>query len=128
MTVQADQVRVVPLNLSKSLQTIATVHNRAASALVKSGTTADVYSITAAQQEKLQGVGGGGNLNSAWSAIATVPGVFVMPGQSGYIGAGPTLSIRGGDYDQIGYEIDGVPDQSRLRQLPLRPGLIARPR
>jgi hypothetical protein len=29
--------------------------------------------------------------------------------QAGYIGAGPEISIRGGDYDQIGYEIDGVP-------------------
>src|SRR5271163_567655 len=69
VTVQADQVRVVPLNLGRSLQTIATVHNVSAAALVKQGVTSDVYSITAAQQEKLAAVGGGGNLNSAWSAI-----------------------------------------------------------
>ena len=121
VTVQADQVRVVPLNLSKSLKTIATVHNQSVAALVKPGTTSDVYSITAAQQEKLAAVGGGGNLNSAWSAIATVPGVFVMPGQSGYIGAGPSISIRGGDYDQIGYEIDGVPVNRAFDNYPSGP-------
>jgi hypothetical protein len=121
VTVQADQVRVVPLDLSKSLKTIATVHNQSVGALVKPGTTSDVYSITATQQEKLAGVGGGGNLNSAWSAIATVPGVFVSPGQSGYIGAGPSISIRGGDYDQIGYEIDGVPVNRAFDNYPSGP-------
>jgi hypothetical protein len=121
VTVQADQTRVVPLNLTKSLTTIATVHTRSASALVKPGTTADVYSISATQQDKLAAVGGGGNLNSAWSAIATVPGVFVLPGQSGYIGASPTISIRGGDYTQIGYEIDGVPVNRAFDNYPSGP-------
>ena len=42
-----------------------------------------------------------------------MPGVFIASGQAGYIGAGSTngatISIRGGDYDQIGYELDGIP-------------------
>lgn len=108
-TVIADSTRTLALTESKALQTIGKVTSRASTDLVKPGTTADVYSIDPTQQDKLAGLGGGGNLNSAFSALASVPGVFITPGQAGYIGAGSTLSIRGGDYDQIGYEIDGVP-------------------
>jgi hypothetical protein len=108
-TVVADNTRTVSVVLVKSLRVIGRVSARAASSLVRPGTTVDVYSISAAAQDKEAVAGGGGTLNSAWSALSTVPGVFVSPGQQGYIGAGPELSIRGGDYDQIGYEIDGVP-------------------
>jgi TonB dependent receptor/Carboxypeptidase regulatory-like domain/TonB-dependent Receptor Plug Domain len=109
VTVQADQNVTVNLAPPAKLKQIGSVTSRAAGALVKPGTTADVYSINAVTQDKASGVGGGGNLNSAWSAISTVPGVYVATSQAGYIGAAATLSIRGGDYDQIGYELDGVP-------------------
>jgi hypothetical protein len=89
------------------------VFSRAPSSLIKPGTVTDVYSISPEQQDKVALIGGGGNLNNAWSAIATVPGVFVTPnttsGLGAYIGSGASVSVRGGDYDQIGYEIDGVP-------------------
>jgi hypothetical protein len=109
VTVFADQTLTVTLQQPTKLKVIGSVTSRAASALVKPGTTADVYSVSAVQQDKASTIGGGGNLNSAWSAVATVPGVFIAPNQAGYIGAGATISIRGGDYDQIGYELDGVP-------------------
>jgi hypothetical protein len=108
-TIIADASRTLSVTVSKSLQTIGKVTSRASTDLVKPGTTADVYAINPTQQDKLSALGGGGNLNTAWSALASVPGVFITPGQAGYIGAGPSISIRGGDYDQIGYEIDGVP-------------------
>ena len=113
VTVQADQTLTLALQQSPKLKVIGSVTSRAASALVKAGTTADVYSINATTQDKASALGGGGGLNSAWSSIATVPGVFVVSGQAGYIGSGSTngatISIRGGDYDQIGYELDGIP-------------------
>jgi TonB dependent receptor/Carboxypeptidase regulatory-like domain len=113
VTVQADQTLSLTLQQTPKLKVIGAVTSRAASALVKPGTTTDVYSVNALVQDKASVVGGGGSLNSAWSAISAVPGVFVGAGQAGYIGAGSsngaTVSIRGGDYDQIGYEIDGVP-------------------
>ena len=109
ITVIADQTISVNVQQPTKLKVIGAVTSRAAAALVKPGTTADVYSIGAVQQDKVSAIGGGGNLNSAWSAVATVPGVFIAPNQAGYIGAGSTISIRGGDYDQIGYELDGVP-------------------
>lgn len=109
VTVVTDTTRVVSLQLDKTLRTIGKVTSRSAGNLVRPGTTADVYSINPAQQAKVAAAGGGGNQDSAFSALSTVPGVTVLPGQSGYIGAGATLSIRGGDYDQIGYQVDGIP-------------------
>ncbi len=109
VTVQADNTRVVSLQIGQALRTIARVTSRSAGNLVRPGTTADVYSINSAQSATVAAAGGGGNLDSAFSALSTVPGVAVAPGQSGYIGAGATLSIRGGDYDQIGYQLDGIP-------------------
>jgi hypothetical protein len=121
VTVFADQVASIQVQERHELKLVGTVTSRAASSLIKPGTVGDVYSISPTQQDKIQGVGGGGNLNTAWSAIATVPGVFVAPGQAGYIGAGPSISIRGGDYDQIGYEIDGVPVNRAFDNYPSGP-------
>jgi hypothetical protein len=121
VTVQADTTLSVSLQQPTKLKVIGAVTSRAASALVKPGTTADVYSINAVTQDKASAMGGGGTLNSAWSAISTVPGVYVAPNQAGYIGAGPSLSIRGGDYDQIGYEFDGVPVNRAFDNYPSGP-------
>jgi hypothetical protein len=121
VTVQADQNLTVTVQQPTKLKVIGAVTSRAAAALVKPGTTADVYSINAVTQDKASGVGGGGNLNSAWSAITTVPGVFVANNQAGYIGAGATISIRGGDYDQIGYELDGIPVNRAFDNYPSGP-------
>jgi TonB dependent receptor/Carboxypeptidase regulatory-like domain/TonB-dependent Receptor Plug Domain len=121
VTVQADQTLNVTLQQPTKLKVIGAVTSRAAAALVKPGTTADVYSINSVTQDKASAVGGGGNLNSAWSAITTVPGVFVANNQAGYIGAGATISIRGGDYDQIGYELDGIPVNRAFDNYPSGP-------
>ncbi len=73
--VLADQTQSVGLQQSAKLKQIGSVTSRAASALVRPGTTADVYSISAVQQDKASSLAGGGTLNSAWSAITSVPGV-----------------------------------------------------
>jgi hypothetical protein len=102
----ADTVQSVAVRIPKALKTIAHVTAAAAGALVKSGTTADIYSVNETTQKAVQALGGGGSLNQAYSAIATIPGAYVVPNQSGYF---ETINIRGGDYDQVGYEFDGVP-------------------
>src|SRR5580700_10803736 len=102
----ADTVQTVTVRIPKALKTIAHVTAAAAGALVKSGTTADVYSINASAQQATAAMGGGGLINQAYSAISTVPGAYVIPNQTGYYA---TVNIRGGDYDQVGYEFDGVP-------------------
>jgi hypothetical protein len=102
----ADSVQTLAVRLNKSLTTIAHVTSTGVGSLVKSGTTADVYSVNAAGQAAAAALGGGGSLNSAYSAVASVPGAYVLPNQTGYF---QTVHIRGGDYDQVGYEFDGVP-------------------
>ncbi len=102
----ADTVQTLTFRMQKTLSTIAHVTSTGSGALVKSGTTADVYSVNAAAQQAAAALGGGGGLNSAYSAVASVPGAYVPGNQTGYY---QTVIIRGGDYDQVGYEFDGVP-------------------
>jgi hypothetical protein len=102
----ADTIQSVSIRVPKQLRTIAHVTATTAASLVKSGTTSDIYSINSSTQSAAAALGGGGSLNQAYSAISTVPGAYVIPNQSGYF---ETINIRGGDYDQVGYEFDGVP-------------------
>ena len=106
LSIFADATQQYTLRVHKTLKEIAKVTSRSASNLVKPGQTADVYSVNATTQDKVSALGGGGSLNSAYSAIASVPGAFVPLNQTGYF---QTVHIRGGDYDQVGYEVDGVP-------------------
>jgi len=123
VTVVADQGRVIGLSATKSLRTIGRVTARAATSLVKPGTTADVYAVNAVQQEKFQGLGGGGLLNNAYSAVSTVPGAFVpTTAIQGGNGITPNIYIRGGDYDQIGFELDGIPINRSFDNYPSGPG------
>jgi hypothetical protein len=106
ISIFADQVQTLRLSLGPALRTIARVTTRSSMDVVKPGTTGDVYSVNATVSQAAAGMGGGGGLNNAYSAIATVPGAFVPPNQQGWF---QTVYIRGGDYDQVGYEFDGVP-------------------
>jgi len=106
VTVLADQSQTLPVGMSKALRTIGQVRARSVTDLVKPGTTSDVYSVNAAGAEAAHALGGPGGLDNAYSAIASVPGVNVQQGQMGWF---QTVSIRGGDIDQVGYELDGIP-------------------
>ncbi len=106
ITVIADNTRTVNLVTQPTVKTLGVVTTRAASEIVKPGTTADVYSVNATTSAKVASLGGGGSLNQAYSALAATPGVVVPPGQMGWF---QTIHIRGGDFDQVGYEFDGVP-------------------
>ncbi|MDQ2866267.1 MAG: TonB-dependent receptor [Candidatus Eremiobacteraeota bacterium] len=106
VTVFADQDQTLAIALRKSLKTIATVTSRSSLSPVRPGTISDVYSVGDAATKAATPIGGGGGLNNAYSAIASVPGAYVPNGQSG---VNQTVYIRGGNYDQIGFEYDGVP-------------------
>ena len=106
VSVFADNTAALHLTTRATTRTLGVVTTTATAALVKPGTTADVYSVNAATASKVASLGGGGGLDSAYSAIASVPGVVVPPGQQGWF---QTIHIRGGDFDQVGYEFDGVP-------------------
>ncbi|MGC1380777.1 MAG: carboxypeptidase regulatory-like domain-containing protein [Candidatus Baltobacteraceae bacterium] len=115
ISVLADQVQSLRFPLVAALKTIATVKTRSSMDVVRPGTTADVYSVNATVTRAVQGVGGGGDLNNAYSAIAIAPGTFVPPNQQGWNQA---VYIRGGAYDQVGYEFDGVPVNRSLDNYP----------
>ncbi|HEY8314921.1 MAG TPA: TonB-dependent receptor [Candidatus Baltobacteraceae bacterium] len=106
ISVFADQNQSLPLSMHKSLKEIANVTSRSSLSPVKSGTVTDVYSVNPEVARAAAPIGGGGGLNNAYSAIASMPGAFVPNGQ---MGVNQTVYIRGGYYDQIGYEYDGVP-------------------
>lgn len=106
ITVFADQSQNVPFTMQKALREIASVTSRSSLSPVKPGTTTDVYSVNPALTAAAAPIGGGGALNNAYSAIATMPGAYIPTGQ---MGVNQTVYIRGGFYDQIGYEYDGVP-------------------
>ena len=111
----ADNSQTLAITLQPQLKTIANVTSRAASAIVKAGTTTDVYSVNASVAHAAQALGGGGSLNQAYSALAAVPGVFIPQGQSGWA---QSVYIRGANYTQLGYEYDGVPIQRSFDQYP----------
>jgi hypothetical protein len=106
LSVFADQVQTVNVAMVKTLKTIARVTSQAAANLVKSGQVSDVYSVNAAGQAAAQGLTGPGSLNNAYGAIASVPGVALNQGEQGWW---QELHIRGGDIDQVGFELDGIP-------------------
>jgi hypothetical protein len=108
ISVFADQSQDVALRLLPSPKTLGTVRITARSSLspVRPGTTTDVYSVNTAMTAAAATLGGGGGLNNAYSGIASMPGAFVPPNQ---FGVNQTVYVRGGYYDQIGYEYDGVP-------------------
>lgn len=106
ISVFADQAQVVAIALQPSLKVIATAHTSSSLSPVKPGTTTDVYSVNPSLTRAAATLGGGGGLNNAYSAIAAMPGAYVPPDQ---MGVNQTVYIRGGYYDQIGYEYDGVP-------------------
>jgi hypothetical protein len=115
ITVTADNTQTVTLKTQRTVRTLGKVTTRAAGELLKPGITADVYSVSAPVQTAAAALGGGGGLNNAYSAVASVPGVFVPQGQNG---AYQSIFVRGGNYTQVGYEYDGVPLQRSFDQYP----------
>ncbi len=106
ISVFADQSQAVAIVLPKSLKQIAHVTSRSSLSPVRPGTGTDVYSVNPAVTTASATLGGGGGMNTAYSAIAAMPGAYVPPNQ---VGVNQSVYIRGGYYDQIGFEYDGVP-------------------
>jgi Carboxypeptidase regulatory-like domain/TonB dependent receptor len=106
ISVLAGQSQTLGIPLQRSIREIARVTARSSLSPVRPGTGTDVYSVNPALTAAAAPLGGGGGLNNVYSAIAAMPGAYVPPNQ---VGVNQTVYIRGGYYDQIGYEYDGVP-------------------
>ena len=107
VTVVADNAITVRLTITPAAKVIGRpIVVESQNNLLRASTTQDVYSVSAAQQRAANSFGGGGDLESAYSAIASIPGTFIPTGQSGW---NQPVFVRGGDFTEIGYELDGVP-------------------
>lgn len=105
-TVFADQTQQVLLTAPRNtLQVIARQSANAAN-LVKPGVGGDLYNVTPATQQAAAALGGGGNLASIYSAIASVPGLVVGTGGMGWNQA---VVIHGQNPFTTGFEYDGIP-------------------
>ncbi len=105
ITVFADNVVSLNITTQEALKTIARVHTRPASDLVKPGTVSDVYSVNASSLQTERNIGGAGDLNQAYAALSAEPGVETGGGQGWLQG----VYIRGSSFEQTGFEYDGVP-------------------
>jgi hypothetical protein len=106
VTVFADNQLALQFQLARQLKTIANVTSTAAGSLVKSGVGSDIYNVNSAAIQAAASLGGGSNLNSAYSAISAVPGVAVTIGGMGW---NQNVFVRGSQSFFTGYEFDGVP-------------------
>jgi hypothetical protein len=107
VVVFADQTQQVSYRMTAALVTIARVTSSAGTSLVKSGVGSDLYNVTAAQAAAAQSLGGGGNLNNAYSAMASVPGVQTSQGGMGW--DFNAAYVRGQNSYYTAFEYDGIP-------------------
>ena len=106
VTIFADQNQTLALHMAL-LKTIGIVRTTAtASSIVKGGVGADLYNVNAAAISASAALGGGTNMNSAYAAISSVPGVSVAAGGMGW---NQPVFIRGQQGFFSGFEYDGVP-------------------
>jgi hypothetical protein len=106
IVVFADQTQQETFTLQPALRTIARVTATSAASLVKPGVSGDLYSVTASQISAAGAANGGGNLNTAYSAISSVPGL--VAGTFG-MGWNQAVVVRGANPWFTGYEYDGIP-------------------
>jgi hypothetical protein len=110
ITVQADQTASADLKMSTAIKTIGHITTTATATVVSKTITGDLYSVNSRAISNLSGSNGGSETLYSQNAIAgSMPGVFRQVGSGGgYAGQG-SLSMRGGSFDQIGFELEGIP-------------------
>jgi hypothetical protein len=110
VTVTADQTTSANIKLVQMVKVIGRIETTATASLISKTVTGDLYAVNAqAIKQYNGGVGGAETLYSQNSVVGSLPGVVRFIGSGGgYYGQG-TLSLRGGSFSEIGYELDGVP-------------------
>ncbi|MDQ6780378.1 MAG: Plug and carboxypeptidase regulatory-like domain-containing protein, partial [Candidatus Eremiobacteraeota bacterium] len=111
VTVQADQTSRTEITLHPAAKVLARVTSTAAASVVSRSVTGDLYAVNSQAISNYQGANGGSEaLYSQNSVVGSLPGVVkqTLGTGGGYTGQG-SLSLRGGSFDQVGYELDGVP-------------------
>ena len=118
----ADTVQTLTIRMQKTLSTIAHVTSTGGGALVKAEPRPTCIQSTHGQK-RLSALGGGGSLNSAYSAVASVPGAYVIPGTKRAT-TRPSISRRRLRPSRI--RVRRRSGEPFVRQLSLELGVIAR--
>jgi hypothetical protein len=110
ITVQADQTSRADVKLQQAIKTIGHITTTATASVVSRTVTGDLYAVNSRAISNLQGSQGGAEtLYSQNAVIGSMPGVMRQVGSGGgYAGQG-SISMRGGSFDQVGFELEGIP-------------------
>jgi hypothetical protein len=110
ITVTADQTTAANITLRQAIKTIGHITTTATASVVSKTVTGDLYAVNSQAISTYQGSQGGAEtLYSQNGVVGSMPGVVRQVGSGGgYAGQG-SLSMRGGSFDQIGFELEGIP-------------------
>ncbi|HYL27543.1 MAG TPA: TonB-dependent receptor, partial [Candidatus Nitrosotalea sp.] len=106
VSIFADQHLTLSISMTPTLKTIAHITARGANSQLRPGTTSDLYSVNSTGIKTTVATSGAGSMNQVYGAISSVPGVNVPTNQQGW---NQGVYVRGGDYQQVAYEFDGLP-------------------
>lgn len=110
LTVQADQITRGDVSLRPSATVLGHVTATAQTSVVNKTVTGDLYAVSGAAINAYQGSAGGAEtLYSQNGVVGSLPGVVRSVGGGGSYNGQGTLSLRGGAFDQVGYELEGIP-------------------
>lgn len=110
VTVTADQNAAGDIKIHTTTAVLGHVTATAQAGTVSKNVTGDLYAVNAAKMAGYQGSAGGAeSLYSQNAIVGSLPGVVRAVGTGGTYNGQGTLSLRGGAYDQVGFELEGIP-------------------
>jgi outer membrane receptor protein involved in Fe transport len=110
VTVTADQNAAGDIKIHSTTAVLGHVTATAQAGAVSKTVTGDLYAVNAAKINSYQGSAGGAEtLYSQNGVVGSLPGVVRAIGGGGTYNGQGTLSLRGGAYDQVGFELEGIP-------------------
>jgi hypothetical protein len=110
VTVTADQNANGDIKVHATTAVLGHVTATAQAGAVSKTVTGDLYAVNASKISAYQGSGGGAeSLYSQNAVVGSLPGVVRAVGTGGTYNGQGTLSLRGGAYDQVGFELEGIP-------------------
>ena len=110
VTVTADQNANGDIKVHTTTAVLGHVTATAQAGTVSKTVTGDLYAVSASKISSYQGSAGGAEtLYSQNGVVGSLPGVVRSVGGGGTYNGQGTLSLRGGAYDQVGFELEGIP-------------------
>ena len=110
LNVTADQNTNGDIKIHPTAAVLGHVTATAQAGVVSKTVTGDLYAVSATKIGSYQGSAGGAeSLYSQNGVVGSLPGVVRAVGSGGTYNGQGTLSLRGGAYDQVGFELEGIP-------------------